>query len=171
MARRSSFELEDLLKAGRGEFLGPHIPRLPLPNMLMLDRIVKINEDGGRYGRGEIIAELDIRPDLWFFSCHFKGDPVMPGSLGLDALWQLLGFYTGWMGHRGKGRALGVAEVKFRGQVLPSAQRVTYHVEIKRLKAMRIVLAIADGTLSVDGCEIYTAKALRVGIFESLDDL
>lgn len=138
--------------------------------MLMLDRIVEVNEEGGNHGKGEIVAELDIHPDMWFFACHFPGDPVMPGCLGLDALWQLLGFYIAWRGHKGKGRAIGVREVKFRGQVLPSAEKVVYHVHIKRLLTTKLILGIADGTVAVDGRQIYTATDLRVGMFTSTDD-
>tara|TARA_B100000378_G_scaffold47885_1_gene35794 strand:- start:819 stop:1238 length:420 start_codon:yes stop_codon:yes gene_type:complete len=137
--------------------------------MLMLDRITQINEDGGKYHKGEIIAELDIHPDLWFFQCHFPGDPVMPGCLGLDAMWQLVGFHLGWLGNPGRGRALGCGEVKFSGQILPSAGQVSYHIEIKRVITRRLVLGIADGTLSVDGQDIYQAKDLRVGLFTNTE--
>jgi 3-hydroxyacyl-[acyl-carrier protein] dehydratase/trans-2-decenoyl-[acyl-carrier protein] isomerase len=140
-----------------------------VPNMLMMDRIVKISDRGGAYGKGEVIAELDIRPDLWFFSCHFPGDPVMPGCLGLDAMWQLVGFFLAWLGNAGRGRALGVGEVKFSGQVLPSAHKVTYHIDIKRLITRRLVMGIADGSMAVDGREIYTARDLRVGLFTSTE--
>jgi 3-hydroxyacyl-[acyl-carrier protein] dehydratase/trans-2-decenoyl-[acyl-carrier protein] isomerase len=133
--------------------------------MLMLDRIVEINSDGGEYGRGQIIAELDIKPDLWFFDCHFPGDPVMPGCLGLDALWQLLGFFLGWSGHPGKGRALGAGEVKFTGEILPSSKKVVYKLDISRLISRKLVMGIADGQVSVDGKTIYTTKALKVGLF------
>jgi len=138
--------------------------------MLMLDRITQINEDGGKYNKGEIIAELDIHPDLWFFQCHFPGDPVMPGCLGLDAMWQLVGFHLGWLGNPGRGRALGCGEVKFSGQILPDAGRVSYHIEIKRVITRRLILGIADGTLSVDGHDIYQAKDLRVGLFTNTEN-
>jgi 3-hydroxyacyl-[acyl-carrier protein] dehydratase/trans-2-decenoyl-[acyl-carrier protein] isomerase len=138
--------------------------------MLMLDRIITISNDGGGYGKGVIHAELDITPDLWFFECHFPGDPVMPGCLGLDAMWQLVGFFLGWSGHPGKGRALGVGEVKFTGQVLPTAKTVSYHIDIRRVLAQKLVLGIADGRVEVDGREIYTAKNLRVGLFTSTDN-
>jgi 3-hydroxyacyl-[acyl-carrier protein] dehydratase/trans-2-decenoyl-[acyl-carrier protein] isomerase len=149
---------------------GPGNAQLPVGNMLMLDRIIEINTDGGQYGKGEIIAELDIRPDLWFFDCHFPGDPVMPGCLGLDAMWQLVGFFLGWRGNEGRGRALGSGEVKFTGQVLPTASKVTYHIELKRVIERKLVMGIADGSLSVDGRTIYTATDLRVGLFKQTDN-
>ena len=165
MARIESFELDDLLKCGQGELFGMGNPQLPVPNMLMFDRIARISDEGGAYGKGEAIAELDIRPDLWFFQCHFPGDPVMPGCLGLDALWQLLGFFLGWMKCPGRGRALGCGEVKFTGQVLPSVRTVTYRLDVKRLIQRKLVMGIADGTVLADGGLIYTAKDLRVGLF------
>ena len=170
MIKKNSFDKEELLSCGRGELFGPGNAQLPLPPMLMFDRITQINEDGGKYGKGQIIAELDINPDLWFFACHFEGDPVMPGCLGLDAMWQLVGFFLGWNGHPGKGRALGVGEVKFTGQVLPTAKKVSYQINIKRVIARGLVMGIADGVMMVDGREIYTAKGLRVGLFSSTDD-
>lgn len=170
MTRPSSFEREELLKCGYGEMFGPGNAQLPVGNMLMLDRIININTDGGKYGKGEIIAELDIRPDLWFFDCHFPGDPVMPGCLGLDAMWQLVGFFLGWRGNEGRGRALGSGEVKFTGQVLPTASKVTYHIELKRVIERKLVMGIADGSLSVDGRTIYTATDLRVGLFKQTDN-
>jgi len=168
--RPSSFSYEDLLTCSRGELFGPGNAQLPSPNMLMLDRITRIAESGGSYNKGEIQAELDIKPDIWFFDCHFKGDPVMPGCLGLDAMWQLVGFYLGWLGHPGKGRALGVGEVKFSGQVLPTAKLVNYQIDIKRVIARGLVMGIADATMSIDGREIYAAKNLRVGLFTSTED-
>jgi 3-hydroxyacyl-[acyl-carrier protein] dehydratase/trans-2-decenoyl-[acyl-carrier protein] isomerase len=168
--RPSSFSYEDLLTCSRGELFGPGNAQLPAPNMLMLDRITRIAESGGTYGKGEIQAELDIKPDLWFFGCHFEGDPVMPGCLGLDAMWQLVGFYLGWLGHPGKGRALGVGEVKFTGQVLPTAKVVNYQIDIKRVIARDLVMGIADATMSIDGREIYVAKNLRVGLFTSTEN-
>jgi 3-hydroxyacyl-[acyl-carrier protein] dehydratase/trans-2-decenoyl-[acyl-carrier protein] isomerase len=168
--RPSSYSYEDLLTCSRGELFGPGNAQLPAPNMLMLDRITHISETGGEYNKGEIKAELDIKPDLWFFECHFKNDPVMPGCLGLDAMWQLVGFYLGWKGHTGRGRALGVGEVKFTGQVLPSCKKVEYQIDIKRVIARGLVMGIADATMSVDGREIYTAKNLRVGLFTSTEE-
>jgi 3-hydroxyacyl-[acyl-carrier protein] dehydratase/trans-2-decenoyl-[acyl-carrier protein] isomerase len=168
--RQSSYDYDDLIAGGHGELFGPTNGRLPLPNMLMLDRISLIDADGGKYGKGQIQAELDIRPDLWFFDCHFEGDPVMPGCLGLDAMWQLVGFHLVWQGLVGRGRALGVGKVKFFGQVLPTAKKVTYQIDMKRVIARKLSMAIAEGSLSVDGREIYTAEDLRVGLFTSTDD-
>jgi len=165
MQKQNSYNREELLKSGRGELFGPENAQLPLPNMLMMDRIVHISDEGGEFGKGEVIAELDINPDLWFFDCHFQGDPVMPGCLGLDAMWQLVGFYLGWKGGPGKGRALGVGEVKFTGQVLPGAKKVVYKVQLKRVIMRKLVMGIADATMEVDGKEIYVAKDLRVGLF------
>lgn len=168
--RSNQYSKETLLACARGELFGPGNAQLPLPNMLMVDRIVEINDHGGKYGKGEIIAELDIHPDLWFFACHFEGDPVMPGCLGLDAMWQLVGFYFGWSGGLGRGRALGCGEVKFTGQVLPSHKKITYHIHIKRTIMRQLVLGIADAVMSVDGKEIYTGSDLKVGLFTSTDD-
>jgi 3-hydroxyacyl-[acyl-carrier protein] dehydratase/trans-2-decenoyl-[acyl-carrier protein] isomerase len=165
--RPSSYQREDLLACAHGELFGPGNARLPLPNMLMIDRISRIAETGGSYGKGEIVAELDIQPDLWFFDCHFESDPVMPGCLGLDATWQLLGFYLGWLGHPGRGRALGVGQVKFSGQVLPTAKKLTYQINIKRVIARKLTMGLADATVSVDGNDIYQANDLRVGLFTS----
>ena len=162
--RRHSFAYEDLLACGRGELFGPGNAQLPLPPMLMFDRITEISEDGGPHGKGMVRAELDVNPDLWFFQCHFKGDPVMPGCLGLDALWQMVGFFLGWMGGLGRGRALGVDEVKFTGMVLPTAKKITYIVNLKRVIMRKLVLGIADGIMKVDGKVIYEAKGLRVGL-------
>ncbi len=168
--RKSSYSREELLQCGRGELFGPGNAQLPLPPMLMFDRIVQINGDGGAHGKGEIIAELDINPDLWFFSCHFDGDPVMPGCLGLDAMWQLIGFFLGWKGGPGHGRALGSGEVKFTGQVLPTAKKVVYKIDLKRVIMRRLIMGIADASMEVDGREIYTAKDLRVGLFTSTEN-
>ena len=170
MMNQNAFSREELLKCGNGELFGSGNAQLPVPNMLMMDRITHISDQGGEYNKGEIKAELDITPDLWFFECHFPGDPVMPGCLGLDAMWQIVGFYLGWLGHPGKGRALGVGEVKFTGQVLPTAKNVSYQISIKRVIARGLVMGIADGSVSVDGREIYTAKGLRVGLFTKTDD-
>lgn len=167
---KNSFTREELLDCADGKMFGVGNARLPSPNMLMMDRITLITEDGGSHGKGEIKAELDIDPSLWFFDCHFKEDPVMPGCLGLDAMWQIVGFFLGWKGNPGKGRALGAGEVKFFGQVLPKAKVVTYHLEMKRLIERKLVMGIADGAMYVDGREIYTAKDLRVGLFKSTDD-
>jgi len=169
MSRQESFDRDDLLKCGRGEMFGPGNAQLPVPNMLMMDRIASIADEGGKYGKGQIVAELDIDPELWFFDCHFPGDPVMPGCLGLDAMWQCVGFYLAWLGNPGHGRALGVGEVKFTGQVLPTAKKVTYYLDIKRVITRKLVLGIADGRMEVDGREIYTAKDLRVGLFTSTE--
>lgn len=170
MEKQHSFTHEELLKSGRGELYGPENAQLPLPNMLMTDRITHIADEGGLFGKGQIIAELDIHPELWFFACHFRGDPVMPGCLGLDAMWQLIGFYLCWMGGLGKGRALGCGEVKFTGQVLPTAKKITYKIDLKRVIMRRLVMGIGDATMEVDGKTIYEAKDLRVGLFTSTND-
>ncbi len=168
--QQNAFNYEELLACSQGTLFGPGGARLPTPNMLMIDRITHISGSSGEYGKGEIIAELDIKPDLWFFGCHFVGDPVMPGCLGLDAMWQLIGFFLTWRGNEGRGRALGSGEVKFFGQVLPSASKVTYKLDVSRIIERKLVMAIADGSMSVDGREIYTAKNLRVGLFTSTDN-
>ena len=170
MTRPSSFSKEELLACGNGEMFGPGNAQLPTPNMLMMDRITIINSDGGEYGKGKMIAELDITPDLWFFDCHFPGDPVMPGCLGLDAMWQLVGFFLAWGDNPGRGRALGVGEVKFTGQVLPTAKKVRYEIDMKRLITRKLVLGTGDGVMYVDDREIYNAKDLRVGLFTSTDN-
>lgn len=163
--QKNFFDYEDLLNCGEGKLFGPNGPRLPAPNMLMFDRITHVSMEGGHHDRGLITAELDINPDLWFFQCHFKNDPVMPGCLGLDALWQLIGFFLGWVGGEGQGRALGAGEIKFKGQVLPTAKTVLYRVDIKRLVMQKLKLATADAELHVDNELIYTAKDLKVGLF------
>lgn len=167
MSNEAAFDREQLIACGHGDLFGPGNAQLPVPNMLMMDRIVRIADHGGRYGKGEILAELDIHPDLWFFGCHFPGDPVMPGCLGLDAMWQIVGFYLAWIGNPGHGRALGVGEVKFAGQVLPTANKVSYRIDMKRVISRKLVLGIGDGVMQVDGREIYGAKDLRVGLFTS----
>ncbi|MCC5812296.1 MAG: bifunctional 3-hydroxydecanoyl-ACP dehydratase/trans-2-decenoyl-ACP isomerase [Ectothiorhodospiraceae bacterium] len=163
----SSFAYDDLIACAEGRLFGPGNPQLPKPNMLMLDRIVRIDDTSGEFGKGYIHAELDIRPELWFFDCHFQDDPVMPGCLGLDAMWQLVGFFLGWKGGQGRGRALGAGEVKFTGQVLPDAKLVTYHIHMKRVIMRRLTMGIADAEMQVDGKTIYVAKDLRVGLFHS----
>lgn len=167
--RKNSYNRDELLECGHGRMFGEGNAQLPVPNMLMLDRIKHISNEGGEFGKGEIIAELDITPDLWFFDCHFPGDPVMPGCLGLDAMWQLVGFYLAWKGNEGRGRALGSGEVKFTGQILPTAKKVTYHINLKRVIERKLVMGIADGKVAVDGREIYFAKDLRVGLFQNTD--
>ena len=163
--RPSSFSLDDLLACARGEMFGPGNAQLPAPPMLMFDRITEINSDGGAHGKGYLEAELDIHDDLWFFACHFIGDPVMPGCLGLDAMWQLVGFFLGWSGAPGRGRALGVGEVKFAGEVTPNIKKVVYKIELKRVILRRLVMGVADGVLEADGVPIYEAKDLRVGLY------
>lgn len=164
LGRNPSFDLQGLLACARGELFAEG-PRLPLPPMLMFDRITRISEHGGSQNKGEIEAELDVHPDLWFFKCHFQNDPVMPGCLGLDAMWQLVGFFLGWLGGLGRGRALGVGEVKFSGMVLPGAKLVSYYIDLKRVIMRRLVVGVADGIMKVDGKVIYEAKDLRVGLF------
>lgn len=169
LAQKPSFDHEDLLACARGELFGPGNAQLPAPPMLMMDRITQITADGGAHRKGNIVAELDINPDLWFYKCHFLGDPVMPGCLGLDAMWQLVGFFLGWAGGPGKGRALGVGEVKFFGQVNPTAKLVTYRINMKRVIIRKLVMGVADGVVEVDGKAIYEAKDLRVGLFDAKD--
>ena len=164
-----AYNKEELIACGMGNLFGPGNAQLPVDQMLMIDRIPHISSEGGEYDRGQIIAELDIHPDLWFFQCHFPGDPVMPGCLGLDAMWQLVGFFLGWRGNPGRGRALGSGDVKFTGQILPTAKRVEYKIQIKRVIERKLVMGIADGTVAVDGTVIYTAKDLRVGLFQSTE--
>jgi len=168
--QQHNYTLEELLQCGRGELFGPGNAELPLPPMLMFDRITQINSQGGTHDKGIIVAELDVNPDLWFFDCHFQNDPVMPGCLGLDAMWQMVGFYLGWLGGPGRGRALGVGEVKFRGQVLPQNKLVTYRINLKRVIMRKLVMGIADAEMECDGKVIYEASDLRVGLFTSTDD-
>lgn len=163
---QTSFTREELIACGEGELFGPNTPRLPVGPMRMVDRITWISSNGGAFDHGEVRAELDIDPSLWFFDCHFRGDPVMPGCLGLDAMWQLIGFFLAWSGHRGLGRALGVEQVRFFGQVLPRVRRVTYQIDIKRVIARKLVMVTGDGSLAADGETIYTAQGLRVGLFD-----
>ena len=164
--RRNGYEYEDLLACGRGEMFGPGNAQLPLPPMLMFDRISEISDTGGEYGKGLIRAELDVKPDLWFFGCHFKNDPVMPGCLGLDALWQMVGFFLGWGGAAGRGRALGVGEVKLAGQVLPHVKEIIYGIDIRRVMRSKLVLGIADGWLKADGEVVYRANDLKVALIK-----
>ena len=165
--KKNLFSYQQLIDCANGDLFGKGNAQLPSPPMLMFDRITNINETGGLFQKGEIVAELDIKPELWFFDCHFKGDPVMPGCLGLDAMWQLVGFYLGWLEQPGKGRALGVGEVKFTGQVLDTVKKVTYHISIKRLILRKLILGVADGILKADGKPIYEAKDMKVGLFQS----
>lgn len=166
---QNSFTKEELIACGMGDLFGPGNAQLPVGNMLMVDRVRHISSEAGQFGKGLIEAELDIHPDLWFFGCHFPGDPVMPGCLGLDAMWQLVGFFLGWRGNPGRGRALGSGELKFTGQILPSASKVHYTINIKRVVERKLVMGIADGRVSVDGKDIYFAKDLRVGLFQSTE--
>ncbi|OYW30577.1 MAG: 3-hydroxyacyl-[acyl-carrier-protein] dehydratase FabA [Caulobacter sp. 12-67-6] len=163
--QQSSYTYDELLACGRGEMFGPGNAQLPAPPMLMFDRIVRIEAEGGKHGKGYVEAEFDINPDLWFFGCHFIGDPVMPGCLGLDAMWQLVGFFLGWSGGPGRGRALGVGEVKFTGQVTQDVKKVVYKIDLKRVIMRKLVMGIADGVLEADGKVIYETKDLKVGLF------
>ena len=165
-ARKSHFDYQELLACGRGELFGPGNAQLPLPPMLMFDRITGISRDGGSAGLGKVVAEFDIKPDLWFFPCHFQGDPVMPGCLGLDALWQLTGFFLGWLGEPGKGRALGVGEVKLSGMVTPKVKKVVYEVDVTRLILRRLKLAVANGIVKADGESVCHVTGMKVGLFQ-----
>ncbi|WP_223479132.1 3-hydroxyacyl-[acyl-carrier-protein] dehydratase FabA [Oricola indica] len=164
--QKSSYTFEELMTCARGEMFGPGNAQLPAPPMLMVDRITNISETGGENDKGQIRAEFDIKPDLWFFPCHFIGDPVMPGCLGLDALWQLTGFFLGWLGEPGKGRAISTGEVKFKGMVTPKTKLVSYEIDFKRVMRGRLVLGIADGLVKADGETVFQAKDLRVGLFQ-----
>ena len=166
MKQKNNYSLEDLISCAKGEMFGEGNPQLPMPPMLMFDRITDITEDGGDKGKGLVVAELDIKPDLWFFDCHFVNDPVMPGCLGLDAMWQLLGFHLGWLGLEGKGRALSVGNVKFSGMVLPEVKKLEYRITLKRVLTSKLILGIGNGSLKADGEEIYKAEDLRVGLFK-----
>jgi 3-hydroxyacyl-[acyl-carrier protein] dehydratase/trans-2-decenoyl-[acyl-carrier protein] isomerase len=165
----SQLDYEALLACARGEMFGSGNAQLPAPPMLMMDRVTQITREGGAFGKGYVEAELDIRQDHWFFACHFLGDPVMPGCLGLDAMWQLVGFYLGWIGAPGKGRALGVGEVKFTGQVTPRVQRLTYKIDLKKVINRKLVMGVADGVMEADGQPIYSATDLKVGLFDPKD--
>ena len=167
MTMKNSFNYDELIDCAKGNLFGSENGRLPMPPMLMFDRITQITDTGGRYDKGFMIAELDVKPDLWFFDCHFVNDPVMPGCLGLDAMWQLVGFFPLWAGQEGRGRALGAGEVKFVGQVEPDAKLITYEINIKRIISRALVMCLADGVMRVDDKEIYTAKDLRVGLFKT----
>ena len=162
---KNSYELPELVECGYGNLFGPRNAKLPVKNMLMFYLISTIESTGGNHGRGHVIAELDIHPDLWFFECHFPGDPVLPGCLGLDALWQLVGFFLAWKGYPGKGRALGAGEVKFTGEIRPDAKKVTYELSISRIIDRKLVVGLADGTVAVDDKIIYSTKSLKVGLF------
>ncbi len=164
-ARPSSFAYEDLIACGEGRMFGPGNAQLPLPPMLMFDRITEITADGGAHHKGRMVAEFDVTPERWFFPCHFTGDPVMPGCLGLDAMWQLVGFFLAWMGGPGRGRALAVGDVQFRGEITPDIKLVRYEIDMKKVILRKLVLGIGDGVVFADGQQIYTAKDLRVGLY------
>ena len=166
MNSKNSFSKEELLECGHGNMFGIGNARLPLPPMLMFDRITKITNTGGMFEKGEIIAQFDIDPSLWFFECHFEKDPVMPGCLGLDAMWQLVGFFLGWIGEPGRGRALGSGSVKFAGEILQNSRLVEYHIHMKKVIKRGVVVGVGDGTVSVDGKKIYTAEGLKVGLIK-----
>lgn len=164
---KSSFSFDELLSCAKGELFGPGNAQLPAPPMLMMDRITHISEDGGAHGAGEVVAEYDLKPDRWFFDCHFPNDPVMPGCLGLDALWQMTGFFLGWLGEKGRGRALGVGQVKFSGMITPAVKLLRYIVDVRKVRRGRVVLAVADGTLEADGEHVFSSNDMRVGLFQA----
>ena len=163
-APQSSYAKDDLLKSSKGDYFGPGNAQLPAPPMLMMDRITEISVDGGKFGKGHIVGELDITPSLWFFSRHFPGDPVMPGCLGLDAMWQMIGYWLGWSGSPGKGRAVGVGDVRFKGHITPDIRRVRYQVDMRQVRRGRLALGIADGRVLADDICVYVARAMRVGL-------
>ncbi|CAL9915965.1 beta-hydroxyacyl-acyl carrier protein dehydratase/isomerase [Candidatus Liberibacter solanacearum] len=163
--RKSSYSYEDILRCGQGKMFGEGNAQLPTPPMLMFNRITHISKAGGTYNQGFVRAEMDVTPDLWFFQCHFKNDPVMPGCLGLDALWQLAGFFLGWLGELGRGRAISVSNIKFRGMVTPKCKILEYGIDFKRISRRQVVLGAADGWVKVDGEKIYTAEDLRVCLY------
>ena len=165
--KKNSYSYDDLITWGNGELFGPGNAKLPLPPMLMFDRITEINDNNGTFNKGSLKAELDIKNDLWFFNCHFKGDPVMPGCLGLDAMWQLVGFYLGWLGNPGKGRALGVGTVKFTGEVLQNVKNVRYEIDMKKIMSPGgTTVGLANGAVLADNKKIYSAESLKVGLFK-----
>ena len=165
--KKNSYSYGELINCGEGKLFGPGNAKLPLPPMLMFDRITEINDNKGAFKKGLLKAELDIKNDLWFFNCHFKGDPVMPGCLGLDAMWQLVGFYLGWIGNPGKGRALGVGTVKFTGEVLQNIKLVTYVIDMKKIMSPGgTTVGLANGEVLADGKKIYSAESLKVGLFK-----
>ena len=166
-SRQRKFDYDGLISCAKGELFGLGNPQLPMPPMLMMDRVTEISDEGGENGKGHVVAEFDIKPDLWFFECHFEGDPVMPGCLGLDALWQLTGFNLGWRGMTGRGRALGVGEVKFTGMVTPEIKLVKYIVNFTRVIDRKLKLGMADGIMYADGEKIYSATNMKVGLFQS----
>ena len=166
---KNAYSYEELIACGKGEMFGEGNAQLPVPPMLMMDRIISITKEGGAYGKGYIEAELDIKPELWFFACHFINDPVMPGCLGLDAMWQLVGYFLGWSGHPGRGRALGVGEVKFSGQVTPKVKKVVYKIDMKRVFSSRLIMGVGDGGVLADDKPIYSAEGLRVGLYDAKD--
>ena len=167
MQKKSSYSYQELISCGNGELFGPGNAKLPLPPMLMFDRITEIRENSGIYKKGSVKAELDIKKSLWFFDCHFKEDPVMPGCLGLDAMWQLVGFYLGWLGNPGRGRALGVNAVKFTGEVLQNVKKASYEIDMKKILAKEgTTVGLANGILLADGKKIYSAENLKVGLFK-----